>query len=150
MKKLALAIILGFAILAPSACAKKAPVTTPAGPAADTVLKAAQQMGAIVGAAQAGEAAYYASGVSHITPADQATVNKGFADLSQAVLTAIDTYSAAKTAANKQALVDAVVKGVNSLVTSFGHLNSAQLATYTASVSAAVAIFQIVAASPAS
>ncbi len=138
MKKLFLVLALGLTV---SACAgKKAPSTSPS---VDPVLNAANKAGAIVSAVQSAELAFYASGQSKISAANQATVQKAFADVSKSVIDAISAYSAAKTAQNKQALASAIVNGVNSLVADLGRLSDAQMQTYSAWVSTALALVDV-------
>lgn len=143
MKKI-FAVVFVAITLSVSGCNKKAPTVSPTTPVPDKVLTAAQTAGNYVAAVQAAEATFYASGASHISAADQQTVQNVFAKTSQTVLTAIQTYSAAKSAANQQALVSAITSGVNAIVTSFANFSDAQFKTYSAWVSAAVDIITLV------
>lgn len=117
------------------------PTTSP--PQPDPVLKAATEAGAIVVSVQAGVNVFFASGTSNVNPADQAAVNKVFASVSQTVLNAINVYSTSTTATNKQALVNAIVGGVNQIVVQFAKFSPDQRAQYTAWVNAAIAIIDL-------
>lgn len=138
--KLLASVLLAASVL--GACNKTAPNVTPTTP--DPVLKAATEAGAIVNAVQSAELAFYASGNSHISAADQATVQTVFANVSAVVLTTLNTYSASKTAANQQALVSAIVTGVNAIVAQFARMSDAQARSYAAWVQTAVSLIDLV------
>lgn len=141
MKSVVRICVIASVVLITACAGNKGPTTAPGQP--DPYLKAATQAGAIVNAVQSAEIVFYNAGSSGLSASDQATVQKVFADTSKTVVNAIDAYAAAKTAPTKQAMVDAIVTGVNNIILTFAKFSNSQFKAYTAWVNTAFTLVDL-------